>query len=141
MAKNAILILGMHRSGTSALGGVINIFGAYMGQNMMPPKDNEKGYFENIDINNLNEYILGELQSSWHDIRELVIDFDDAEFSILMKYVMQTTFRLYPENLARPEKNVHFKGDSSKLKDVTGWKPEYTFETLIDEMIEHYKLT
>ena len=32
----------------------------------------------------------------------------------------------------------YLKGDSSKIRKVLGWKPEYTFETLMDEMIEHW---
>lgn len=40
--------------------------------------------------------------------------------------------------LSRPETCVHFKGDAAKLKNATGWKSEYTFETLLDEMINHY---
>ena len=29
------------------------------------------------------------------------------------------------------------KGDSTKLRKL-GWKPDYTFETMIDEMIEYW---
>ena len=37
----------------------------------------------------------------------------------------------------RPEELKDLKGDSSKLRAL-GWKPEYTFETMIDEMIEYW---
>ena len=30
------------------------------------------------------------------------------------------------------------KGDCSKLKEKTGWNPKYTFESMIDEMIEYW---
>ena len=36
------------------------------------------------------------------------------------------------------ELNV-LKGDSTKLRDTTGWTPEYTFELMIDEMIEFWE--
>ena len=39
----------------------------------------------------------------------------------------------------RAEELKYLKGDSSKLRTVLGWKPKYTFETLMDEMIEHWK--
>jgi len=42
------------------------------------------------------------------------------------------------EKFLRPEELHNLKGDSSKLKSVTGWSPEYTFETMLDEMIEHW---
>jgi len=38
----------------------------------------------------------------------------------------------------RPEELVDLKGDCSKLKQATGWEPEYTFEAMIDEMIEYW---
>jgi GDPmannose 4,6-dehydratase len=48
------------------------------------------------------------------------------------------------EKFLRPEELHNLKGDSTKLTELTGWKPEYTFETMLDEMIEywldHYKL-
>lgn len=48
------------------------------------------------------------------------------------------------EKFLRPEELHNLKGDSTKLKKITGWTPEYTFESMLDEMIEywsdHYKL-
>ena len=38
----------------------------------------------------------------------------------------------------RPEELKYLKGDSTKLRETLGWKPEYTFEMLMDEMIEHW---
>ena len=38
----------------------------------------------------------------------------------------------------RPEELKYLKGDSSKLRNKFNWKPEYTFETLLDEMIEFW---
>jgi GDPmannose 4,6-dehydratase len=38
----------------------------------------------------------------------------------------------------RPEELEDLKGDSTKLRTTTGWEPEYTFETMIDEMIEYW---
>jgi GDPmannose 4,6-dehydratase len=38
----------------------------------------------------------------------------------------------------RPEELKDLKGDSIKLKTVTGWYPKYTFESMIDEMIEYW---
>jgi GDPmannose 4,6-dehydratase len=42
------------------------------------------------------------------------------------------------EKYLRPEELTDLKGDSTKLRQVTGWKPEYTFETMIDEMIDYW---
>ena len=44
----------------------------------------------------------------------------------------------------RPEELKDLKGDSSRLRNELGWKPKYTFETMLDEMInywlEYYKV-
>ena len=37
----------------------------------------------------------------------------------------------------RPEELPYLKGDSSRIREL-GWVPEYTFETLMDDMIEHW---
>jgi GDPmannose 4,6-dehydratase len=38
----------------------------------------------------------------------------------------------------RPEELNFLKGDSSKLRNATGWSPTYTFETMLDEMIDYW---
>jgi GDPmannose 4,6-dehydratase len=38
----------------------------------------------------------------------------------------------------RPEELPYLKGDCSKLKQTFNWKPEYTFEALMGEMIEFW---
>lgn len=47
------------------------------------------------------------------------------------------------EKYFRPEELEDLKGDASKLIKATNWKPEYTFESMLQEMIEfwldHYK--
>jgi len=41
------------------------------------------------------------------------------------------------EKYWRPEELVHLRGDSSRLKSI-GFKAEYTFETMLDEMIKYW---
>jgi len=66
--KTAYFILGMHRSGTSALGGVLSLMGLELGTDIMKPnKDNPKGFFENNFVYRLNKKILDENSSSWND--------------------------------------------------------------------------
>ena len=38
----------------------------------------------------------------------------------------------------RPEELKYLKGDPSKAREILGWKPEYTFSSMIDEMIERW---
>ena len=39
----------------------------------------------------------------------------------------------------RPEDLKYLKGDSSKAREILGWKPEYTFESMMEEMIERWQ--
>ena len=39
----------------------------------------------------------------------------------------------------RPEELKYLKGDPSKAESVLGWSPEYTFESMLDEMIERWE--
>jgi len=39
----------------------------------------------------------------------------------------------------RPEELPYLRGDNTKIVTELGWKPTYTFEALMDEMIAHWK--
>ena len=42
------------------------------------------------------------------------------------------------EKFLRPEELNDLKGDNTKLRKETGWVPTYTFETMLDEMVEYW---
>ena len=42
------------------------------------------------------------------------------------------------EKHMRPEELENLKGDSTKLREELLWHPEYTFESMLDEMIEYW---
>ncbi|MCH2022986.1 MAG: GDP-mannose 4,6-dehydratase [Saprospiraceae bacterium] len=42
------------------------------------------------------------------------------------------------ERLFRPEELKNLKGDCSKMKNILGWEPVYTFESMMDEMVQHW---
>jgi hypothetical protein len=53
------LILGSGRSGTSLLAGLLAPAGYYMGEHLIPPDEaNPKGYFEDDEVNAINEALL-----------------------------------------------------------------------------------
>jgi len=64
-------------------------------------------------VKELCEYVFGKLEMDWK------------------QYVKQD------EKYFRPEELDVLKGDSSKLRAL-GWEPKYTFETMLDEMIEYW---
>lgn len=68
--KIAVLVLGMHRSGTSSIAGAVTKLGARAPNNLMPnAADNERGFFESQPIMNLNDEILASAGSRWDDWR------------------------------------------------------------------------
>lgn len=75
MSENpvAILVLGMHRSGTSALTRVLNLCGVDLGTRLMPPAEgnNELGFWEHVDAVEIHERLLTQLGRSWSDARSL----------------------------------------------------------------------
>jgi GDPmannose 4,6-dehydratase len=42
------------------------------------------------------------------------------------------------QKFLRPEELHNLKGDCTKLKEKTGWSPNYSFESMLDEMIEYW---
>ncbi len=87
MTKICIIILGMHRSGTSALSGILHDNGIFFGKTLMPPAfDNAKGFFENERILNINESIFRILGRQWHDTRPMPDDWLlESEILMLLK--------------------------------------------------------
>lgn len=66
--STCVLVLGMHRSGTSALTRVLNLLGAELPGNLMPARpSNEKGFWESLDIQRLNDDLLAALSTRWDD--------------------------------------------------------------------------
>jgi GDPmannose 4,6-dehydratase len=65
-------------------------------------------------VQDLCEYVFGKLELDWK------------------LYVTQD------EKFLRPEELHNLKGDSTKLIKATGWSHDYTFESMLDEMIEHW---
>lgn len=79
MNPTAVLILGMHRSGTSALTGVLGRAGIYLGADLVAPKaDNPKGYFEHDKIWRIDEQILRGIGSASDDIRSFPPDWQKS---------------------------------------------------------------
>lgn len=71
-ASKAILVLGMHRSGTSAATRVLNFLGADLGPNLLAPGfSNDLGFWEHLDAYKINDSLLHSLGRSWNDVRPL----------------------------------------------------------------------
>lgn len=75
--KNKVLyiILGMHRSGTSVTANMLNMAGIPFGDNLIGPAfDNEKGFWEDKDIVDLNERLFSELGIQWDSLNQFSLN-------------------------------------------------------------------
>ena len=74
--RRAVMVLGMHRSGTSAFTRVINLLGAELPTNLLPanPAENATGFWESSDIIQCHDQFLTAIGSSWDDVHPLPAD-------------------------------------------------------------------
>ena len=85
-----LLILGMHRSGTSLITRLVNLLGSDLGSNLMPPSaDNIKGYWENIDVVEAHEALLTSLDSPWTALTPLPGDWQQRPMTGLVRQRLQ----------------------------------------------------
>lgn len=66
-SKRLIVVLGAHRSGTSLVTRGLKALGVDLGENLMQPvkDDNDRGFWEDVDINNLNIELMDYLGYTW----------------------------------------------------------------------------
>ncbi len=69
---------------------------------------------ENRTVRDLCDYVFTQLDLNYED------------------YIIQD------QKFMRPEELKYLKGDATEIKDKLGWQPFYTFNTMIDEMIDHW---
>ena len=63
-----VLVVGMHRSGTSAVTRGLQTMNVALGDRLWPPNEkvNAKGFWEDMDINALNVEMMKALDTDWH---------------------------------------------------------------------------
>ena len=68
--RTFLIVLGMHRSGTSALTGTLGILGARLPDDLVGSHPfNEKGHFESKSLKWTNEEMLRAIGTAWYDLR------------------------------------------------------------------------
>lgn len=98
MARVCLLILGMHRSGTSAITRVLSLMGATLPDRLMPAvaNNNETGFWESKPLSLVHDAILKEVGSGWDDWRPIRFDRLSAEkrseFKAQMRDVLEEEF-------------------------------------------------
>jgi GDPmannose 4,6-dehydratase len=97
-------------------------------------KDYVKAMYLILQQSNPGDWVVatGETRSV-RDMCKYVFEKLDLNYK---DYVIQN------QKFLRPEELKYLKGDSTRIREL-GWEPEYTFESMMDEMVEfwlnHYK--
>lgn len=98
----------MHRSGTSALAGVLDLLDVYLGSELMEATcANEKGYFENNILYKINEELLSQINSSWDDVFYDEVKLESLKGSTKLKNVIKNEFE-YAEIFAIKDPRLAF---------------------------------
>jgi len=95
LSQKAVLVLGMHRSGTSAITAGVEALGVSLGDIGFESNfDNTKGFFENMDVVKFNDRLFQECGSSWDnpffylkpDHQQVIDSFSNEAEELLTKY-------------------------------------------------------
>jgi len=93
-------------------------------------KDYVEGMWLMLQQENPDDYVLATGISK--SVRDLV-------GYVFNKLELDSTKYVKSDDKFQRAEELHFlQGDASKAKEKLGWKPIYTFETMLDEMIEHW---
>ncbi|MEM1412054.1 MAG: hypothetical protein AAGH19_06815 [Pseudomonadota bacterium] len=70
--RQVILVLGMHRSGTSAVATALESMGWSLGRDVLPtqPEINARGFGENAELVACNEALFKALNTDWYELRD-----------------------------------------------------------------------
>lgn len=115
----------------------------------------KKGVKDNLVLGNLDSYRDWGHSKDYVKAMNMILNHDSPDDFIvstgvtksvreLCEYVFQKLdldYRDYVKQdpkFARPEELKYLKGDSTRTRTLLGWEPEYTFETMLDEMIENW---
>jgi GDPmannose 4,6-dehydratase len=93
-------------------------------------KDYVKAMHAIMNHEEADDFVVSTMET--HSVREmceLVFKYLDLDYK---DYIVQN-----PKFL-RPEELPYLKGDSTKIRETLGWKPEYTFEAMMHEMCDHW---
>ena len=93
-------------------------------------KDYVRAMWEILQLDEPDDYVCATgISHSVRDLAEYVFN------KLGMNYLEHITI---DDKYFRPEELRDLKGDPNKLMIKTGWKPEYTFYSMLDEMINNW---
>lgn len=91
-------------------------------------KDYVRAMHAIINHEKADEFVIATGQT--HSVREL------CEYAFKRVGLNYQDWVVQDPKYMRPEELKYLRGDSSKAKEILGWKPDYNFEMLINEMVD-----
>lgn len=128
-----LVILGMHRSGTSAVSRACNLLGADVGTHLMPPKEgnNPTGFWELEEVAHIHDELLSSLGLSWDATSEfprnwwqlpLVIPFKDRLIEVLRRELGNSAL-----SCLKDPRICRLAPLWTDIFEQLKWKPHYLF--------------
>lgn len=96
--KRLVIILGMHRSGTSVAANISQCMGAYLGEDselLGASQDNPDGHFENMNIVRINDNILHFCDREWYSLEAPVPDYNSPQIKREMEGIKSVIWKLF----------------------------------------------
>lgn len=115
----------------------------------------KKGLVDKLELGNLDSYRDWGHSKDYVRAMHMIVNHDTPDEFIVatgrthsVRDLCETVFGLLDMNyedyvvqnpkFMRPEELRYLKGDSSKAREILGWTPEYTFESMMEEMVEYW---
>jgi len=93
-------------------------------------KDYVRAMHSIINHDTADDFVVSTMEThSVRDMCDLVFNYLDLDYN---DYIVQNP------KFMRPEELPYLKGDSTKIRETLGWNPDYTFESMMYEMCDHW---
>ena len=93
-------------------------------------KDYVRAMHSIINHDTADDFVVSTMEThSVRDMCDLVFNYLDLDYN---DYIVQNP------KFMRPEELPYLKGDSTKIRETLGWNHEYTFESMMYEMCDHW---
>lgn len=88
-APSLVVVLGMHRAGTSAVTRALKVIGVELGDRLMPGREGENptGFWEDLDFYALNQEMLRSVGRDWHWLEPLAAG--DVDLLVKQGYLLR----------------------------------------------------
>jgi len=97
MTKAWVLVLGMHRSGTSATTGVLHSLGLSLPEDLMTGRDDNHEHYESVSLTDANDSILQLIGGTWVEPPALPPHWEESpDLAAVMRMAARTAGSAFP---------------------------------------------